>query len=357
MSRNTIARIDLAALRHNLETVRKLASGSQVVSVIKADAYGHGISRVSHALDKTDVFAVATTTEARTVRDAGWNGRLLLLEGFANRDDFSMSRELGLELVVHQACQLEVLKQKGCNPAQRLWLKLNTGMHRLGFPVDQLDSLIEAIETIPGAGEPVLMTHFACADDPSSSMTEAQINTFNSAVSGLPFENSLANSAAILNFNQSCKDYVRPGILLYGISPNAGHSGADYGLKPAMVLSCELLAVNQCRKGDRVGYGASYLCDEDMKIGVAAIGYGDGYPRHLRSGAPVLVNGIRAKLAGRVSMDLITLDLRRNESARAGDQVILWGNGLPVEEVAAWADAIPYELVCGVTGRVDRAGV
>ncbi|MFT5140572.1 MAG: alanine racemase [Lysobacterales bacterium] len=357
MSRNTIAKINLAALRHNLEVVRNLAPLSKVVCVIKADGYGHGIGRVAHALTGADVFAVATPGEARSVRDAGWDGRLLLLEGFANIDDFNLARELGLELVIHQAYQLELLKRNGCSPGQKLWIKLDSGMHRLGFPIENSKVLIEEVKSVPGAGEPILMTHFACADDPSLPMTQNQINLFDSAVSSFDYEQSLANSAAIINFNEASKDYVRPGIMLYGISPNNGKSGADYGLKPAMTLSCELLAVNRCRKGDHVGYGASFTCEEDMTIGVAAIGYGDGYPRHLRSGTPVLLNGRRAKLAGRVSMDLITLDLRGHHSAEPGDEVVLWGDNLPVEEVAVWADAIPYELVCGVTGRVDRIEV
>jgi alanine racemase len=357
MSRNTIARINLTALRHNLKTVRNLAPQSKVVCVIKADGYGHGIERVARALTGADVFAVATPGEARLVRNAGWEGRLLLLEGFANLDDFNLARELGLELVIHQTHQLEMLKHNGCSPRQKLWIKLDSGMHRLGFPIKDTQALIEEINLVPGASEPVLMTHFACADDPSNQMTQDQIELFNLAVSSFPFEQSLANSAAILNFNEASKNYVRPGIMLYGISPNKGKNGADYGLKPAMTLSCELLAVNHCLKDDYVGYGASYQCEQDMPIGVAAIGYGDGYPRRLRSGTPVLVNGLRAKLAGRVSMDLITLDLRGHESARPGDEVILWGGSLPVEEVADWADAIPYELVCGVTGRVDRIEV
>ena len=355
MSRNTVAQIDLSALRQNLKTIRKLASQSQVVCVIKADAYGHGITRVAQALDDADVFAVATPGEANSVRESGWNGRLLLLEGFANRDDFEVARKLGVELVVHQPYQLALLKQHGWRIP--LWLKFDTGMHRLGFPIEQLDAVVAEIASIPGASEPVLMTHFACADELSNPMTLAQANTFSSAADKHAHAQSLCNSAAILNFPQVAKDYVRPGIMLYGISPNSGKTGEDYGLVPVMELSCELIAVNDCSKGDRIGYGAEFECPEDMRIGVAAIGYGDGYPRHIRSGAPVLINGKRAALAGRVSMDLITVDLRGHDEASPGDKLILWGSGLPVEEVAVWADAIPYELVCGVTGRVDRIDV
>ena len=357
MSRNTIARINLSALHDNLAVIKKLAGNSEVVCVIKADAYGHGISRVSSALSSAQIFAVATPGEARAVRESGWQGRLLLLEGFANIDDLNVARELNLELVVHQAQQLDVLIKQGCNERQQLWIKLDTGMHRLGFPIEGVDELIEKVSSIPGAKPPILMTHFACADDVSNLMTDAQIDRFDAAVTGKDYKCSMANSAAILNYAHSHRDYVRPGILLYGISPIPDTTGQDYGLKPVMELSCELVAINSCRKGDHVGYGGAYTCDDDMPVGVAAIGYGDGYPRHLRCGTPILVNGRRAKLAGRVSMDLITLDLRGHEDAKPGDEVLLWGQDLPVEEVASWADAIPYELVCGVTGRVDRVDV
>jgi alanine racemase len=198
------------------------------------------------------------------------------------------------------------------------------------------------------------MSHFACADEAGNPKTSLQIERFDEAVAGLQAAHSLANSAAVLNFPAAHRDMVRPGILLYGISPDPDHSAADIGLKPAMTLSCELVAINQCRKGEGVGYGAAYNCPEDMRVGVAAIGYGDGYPRHLKNGTPVLLNGKPAKLAGRVSMDLITIDLRGHDDAKTGDRVVLWGEGLPVETVAPWADAVVYELICGVTGRVPR---
>jgi alanine racemase len=354
MARNTVAQIDLSALRHNLGVVRSLAPSSQIVSVIKADAYGHGIQRVARALADTDVFAVATPGEAQAVRAGGWQGRLLLLEGFANAEAFELARALQLELVVHQRSQLELLRQRGCGARQRIWLKLDTGMHRLGFPAAEALDVLSELERIECAAPPVVMTHFACADDPGNPMTARQIEVFEQALAGWPGDRSLANSAAIINFPASCQAYVRPGILLYGISPCPGVSAQDLGLRPAMTLSCELIAVNACQAGDRVGYGGCFECPEPMRIGVAAIGYGDGYPRHLPNGTPVLVNGRPASLAGRVSMDLITVDLRGIDDAAEGDAVTLWGSGLPVEDVAARAQAIPYELVCGVTGRVER---
>lgn len=357
MSRNTIASIDLAAIRHNLKVVRDLVPGSQVASVVKADGYGHGITRVAGALRDSDLLAVATSGEAAALRNGGWSGRLLMLEGFANTDEFELARFLNAETVVHHRSQLEMLRQRQWTFGNRVWLKLDTGMHRLGFPVEETKAVFTELETIAGRGAVSLMSHFACADEAGNPKTGLQIECFDEAVSALRADHSLANSAGILNFPQSHREMVRPGILLYGISPDPGHSAVDIGLRPAMTLSCELVAINRCRAGDSIGYGAAYQCPEDMCIGVAAIGYGDGYPRHLRNGTPVLVNGRQAKLAGRVSMDLITIDLRGHDDAKTGDRVVLWGEGLPVESVAPWADAVPYELICGVTGRVPRIAV
>ncbi len=257
------------------------------------------------------------------MREAGWSGRLLLLEGAANPDDFELALELGLELVVHHAHQLEMLRRRGCSDGQVVWLKVDTGMHRLGFAADQAAVLLRELQSIPGVSEVIAMSHFACADERDHPLNRQQIEAFCAATDELGVARSMANSAALLNFPDAHWDYVRPGILLYGISPVGGQTGEALGLRPVMSLSCELIAINPCRRGDWVGYGATYECPEDMPVGVGAIGYGDGYPRHLRNGAPVLVNGRRASLAGRVSMDLITLDLRGHEHARAGDNVLL----------------------------------
>lgn len=357
MSRNTVARIDLAALRHNLGVVRRLAPSSRVAAVVKADAYGHGIARISRALEGADLLAVATVGEVRAVRDAGWTGRLLLLEGFSGADEFDEVRSLDAETVLHHAAQVELLEQRGGANGQRLWLKLDTGMHRLGFPARDVAALRERVAALGHGGEPVLMTHFACADDASHPLTTAQVACFEDLTRGLPGPRSLANSAAVLNFPATHGDYVRPGIMLYGASPLPGKTGADHGLRPVMTLSCRLLAINHCQAGDTLGYGAAWACPEDMRVGVAGIGYGDGYPRSAANGTPVLVNGRRAQLVGRVSMDLLTIDLRGHDDAKVGDDVVLWGEGLPVEEVAASAGAIPYELSCGVTRRVKRVSI
>jgi len=352
MSRNTIAKIDLAAIRHNLGRVRKLAPESQVACVVKADAYGHGLARVSSALKEADILAVATVDEGRRCRDSGWAGRLLLLEGPANVPEFQEMISLEAEMVVHHETQLELLRQRRDEINNALWLKVDSGMHRLGFPPQDAAAVHAELESLRGRTQTILMTHFACADEAHNPMTRQQINRFDASIAGISGLVSLANSAAVLNFPDSHRDFIRPGIMLYGVSPCSQRPAAEIGLRPAMTLQCDLIAINQCSAGDTVGYGAAYTCPEDMRIGVGAIGYGDGYPRHARNGTPVLLNGKRAALVGHVSMDMIMIDLRGYEHAQVGDQVTLWGQGLPLEELALWCDAIPYQLICGVTARV-----
>lgn len=352
MSRNTTAEIDLAAIRHNLGVVRTLVGGSQVVCVVKADAYGHGLSRVCRALKHADVLAVATTGEGFSCRQEGWTGRLLLLEGPSNSEEFDDAVSMGAEMVVHHENQLQLLAQRKTDIPGNLWLKIDSGMHRLGFPLQDAAEIYSQLQQHKNGHRIILMSHFACADDRENSMTERQIKAFDAAVSGLPGQVSLANSAAILNYHQSHRDYVRPGIMLYGVSPCLQRSADEIGLRPAMTLGCDLIAINKVSAGETIGYAAGFTCPQDMLIGVAAIGYGDGYPRHAQNGTPILVNGRRTALVGRVSMDMITVDLTGFDDVRVGDRVILWGRGLPLEEVAQWANAIPYELICGVTARV-----
>lgn len=334
--------------------MRALAPDSRVVAVVKADAYGHGVERLLTGLGRADVLAVATVEEAEALRAAGWTGRILLLEGFRGEAEYHAAGELVAESVVHHRSQLELLETLGGHPGRPAWLKLDTGMHRLGFPAADARSLAARLTTLSGGIHPVLMTHFASADAPDDPLTERQIARFDAAVTGIDAPVSLANSAALLNHPESRRDYVRPGILLYGISPRPDETGPDLGLRPVMTLSCRLLAINTAERGETVGYGGRFRCPETMPIGVAGIGYGDGYPRAVPDGTPVLLNGRRATVAGRVSMDMITLDLRGHEDARVGDEVVLWGAGLPVEHVASAAGMIPWELVCGVTGRVRR---
>ncbi|MDX1555452.1 MAG: alanine racemase [Xanthomonadales bacterium] len=355
MTRNTTASIDLSAVTHNMARVRTLAPGSLVAAVVKADAYGHGLAHVFPALESADILAVATVDEARSCRELRWKKRLLMLEGPANPDDLHEAMALGCEQVIHHASQIKLLRIHPHVAPGRYWLKLDTGMHRLGFPLEQACQAYAELTELAQSPPQVLMSHFACADDPANPMTDRQIREFDDAVNGLSGPVSLANSAAILNFPESHRDIVRPGIMLYGASPSPARSATELGIRPVMTLQCDLIAINHVGKGETVGYGAEQRCPENMDVGVAAIGYGDGYPRCMKPGSPVLVNGRRAGLIGPVSMDLITIDLRGHSEAKVGDRVTLWGEGLPVEEVATWADAIPYELVCGVTARVRTA--
>jgi alanine racemase len=352
MTRNTIARINLQAVERNFARVRQLAPSSAMVCVVKADAYGHGFANVWRALTRADVLAVATIGEAELCRDLGWRGRLLLLEGPANRAEFEELLGLDAEMVVHHETQLQLLKQRQHELRRPLWLKIDTGMHRLGFPAADATEAFKELSRLQGRDQIILMSHFACADDQDNPMTLRQMANFDEATVDLRGPVSLANSAGILNYADSRRDFVRPGIMLYGISPCRKKSASDIGLEPAMTLYCDLIAINRAQAGEYVGYGAAYTCLRDTRIGVGAIGYGDGYPRHARNGTPVLLNGKRAPLIGRVSMDMITIDLNGHPDAQVGDRITLWGEGLPIEEVAPWADAIPYQLICGVTARV-----
>lgn len=356
--RPTRALIDMDALRRNLARVREAAPSRRVIAIIKADGYGHGLCRVASALEEADAFGVACVEEASLLRAAGVEKRILLLEGFFSAEELSTIARLRLDLVVHNKEQLRQLLDASLDWPAAIWLKIDTGMHRLGFPPEEAR---EAWYRLAGnhnvAGPVRVFTHLACADDPSDNRTPQQMACFRDALEGVDAETSAANSAGILSWQETHGDWVRPGIMLYGVSPFMEGTGADHGLSPVMTLSTALLAVNRCRRGDAVGYGATYVCPEDMPVGVAAIGYGDGYPRHAPAGTPVLLNGRRVPLIGRVSMDMITLDLRDQPDARSGDPVTLWGLGLPVEEIARQAGTIAYELLCGVTPRVVREAV
>ncbi len=352
MARNTIARIHPAAIAHNLGRVRELAPGSRVMAVVKADAYGHRLDLCLPALADADMLAVATLEEARAIRRLGSGLPVLLLEGVIHDGDLTVAADLGLELTIHHPTQMAALEKFGRSPAPRIWLKLDSGMHRLGIPADQAGAMHERLLRLPGVTRVNLISHFASADEPDNELTARQIERFERMIEGLEGEHCLANSAAVLRYPHAHRDWVRAGIMLYGISPFAGTTGAELGLKPAMTLTSELMAINRVPAGETIGYGARYRASQDMTLGVAAIGYGDGYPRSTADGAPVLVNDQVCRLAGRVSMDMITIDLTQCPDAAIGDPVVLWGRGLPVETIAAHADTIAYELVCRVTRRV-----
>jgi alanine racemase len=358
MPRPTTATIHLDALRHNLRQMRARAPGSRVMAMVKADGYGHGIERVAGALrDDADAFGVAAIIEAERLRAAGLAQPILLLAGPNAPEDLPRIRQLNADCVIHDFSQIAMLEADH-GTSIRCWLKLDTGMHRLGFAPEQVREAHARLMALPNvAGEIVLMNHFASSDEFAGSasdgrQTREQLRVFAEATAGLPGPRSLANSAAVLGWPESHADWIRPGGALYGMSVVAGRHGGEFGLQPAMTLSSALLAVKHVRRGERIGYSATWECPEDMPIGVVAAGYGDGYPRAAPAGTPVLVGGRAAQVIGRVSMDLMTVDLRGVPDARVGSPVTLWGQGLPVDTVAAAAGTIGYELTCSVTRRV-----
>ncbi len=357
MTRPAQALIDLSALQHNFNKVKEYAPDSRVMAVIKANAYGHGIREVATSLASADAFGVVSLDEARQLRGAGIRQRIVLLEGVCVVEELQQAAAHHLDIVVHEELQLDLLAQAMTSDRVDVWLKIDTGMHRLGFPLEKLPDVYKTLQSLGVVNDIKLMTHFACADEADNRRTTDQLGCFNSCLRTInhpDMECSLANSAAITTWPETHYDWVRPGIMLYGASPVIGKSATELGLLPVMTLKTELIAVKQCRKGETVGYGGDWVCPEDMAIGIAAAGYGDGYPRHAPNGTPMRVNGARASLAGRVSMDMIAIDLRVVPDAGVGDEVVLWGQGLPVDEIASAAGTISYELLCHVSQRVNR---
>lgn len=355
MSRTTVATIHLGALRHNLAQIQRTAAPARVMAVVKADAYGHGLERVARALDEqAEAFAVAALGDGLRLRAAGHRQRIAVLSGPDQPGDIAEMQRLGLEAAIHHEAQLAWLAEASPRRGRlRVWIKIDSGMHRLGFAPEQVAAVHARLAAMPGVDPQIgLLTHFAESEVFDGAVTRAQIARFNEVTAGLDGPRSLANSAAVLGWPQSRADWVRTGGLLYGLSVVDGKSGSDFGFRPAMTLSTRLIAINRIRAGERIGYNGTWTCPEDMPVGVAAIGYGDGYPRSAVAGTPVWVNDRRVPLIGRVSMDLITLDLRDAPAAQVGDPVTLWGPQLPVEIVAAQAGTISYDLTCGMTRRV-----
>jgi len=353
MSRATVATIHLGALRRNLARVRERAHGTKVMAVVKADGYGHGLERVARALRDADAFGVAALGDGLRLRAAGIQNRIVVLSGPDEPGDLAEFRRLHLDAVIHHEAQLGWLEADADRRPLRAWLKIDTGMHRLGFAAEQAANAHARLRALANIqAEIALMTHFAASDEFDSDLTARQIEGFDTAAKGLAGPRSLSNSAGLLGWPAAGGDWVRVGGLMYGLSVVAGKSGAQLGFEPAMTLSTKLISVNCIKRGERIGYAATWQCPEDTPVGVAAIGYGDGYPRSAPAGTPVLVGNARAAIVGRISMDLITIDLRGAPQARVGDRVVLWGGALPVEEIAAQAGTISYDLTCGMTKRV-----
>ena len=395
--------IDAAALRHNLAVVRRLAPRSRIVAAVKANAYGHGLVPVARVFAGADphvagqhryrsadqetgqemppgedvtsgqevtpgegaipgqevTLGVARLEEALALREAGIEAPVLLLEGVFSVAQLQSAARHRVQIVVHSGEQIDMLERFAGAYRFMVWLKLDTGMNRLGFRIDEFAAARTRLNGCAAVGGMRLMTHLACADEPDNALTRVQIDTFNAVTDALGadalgLERSIANSAGLIAWPQTRVEWVRPGLMLYGLSPFAQRSAASLGLRPAMTLSTRLIAVHQVAAGETVGYGAIWRAPQPASIGIAAIGYGDGYPRGMRNGAPVRVDGHEARIAGRVSMDMCAIDVTKVPDVHVGSAVTLWGEGLPAEQVAPHADTITYELVCRVTERVRR---
>ena len=362
MPRPILATVHAAALSHNLAKVRASAPDARVWAVVKANAYGHGIERVFDALRSADGFALLDLAEAQRLRALDWRGPILLLEGCFDGRDLELCSRLGLWHTIHCNEQIDRLAAHKTQLPHRVFLKMNNGMNRLGFTPERFRAAWIRLNALPQVEEISLMQHFSDADGLKG--ISAQLAAFEAVTHDLPGERTLSNSAAILRHGEALagrSDWVRPGIVLYGSAPDfPARSAADWDLQPTMTLSSRLIGLQQLAAGDTVGYGSSFVAESALRIGVVACGYADGYPRHATTGTPVLVNGVLCRMVGRVSMDMITVDLTPVPAARMGSEVTLWGQAasgavLPIDEVARAAGTVGYELMCAVAPRVPFA--
>ncbi len=353
MARPTRASISVSALQHNYAVAKRAAPRSKVFAVVKANAYGHGLERVTRALAQADGFATVELDGAVATRERGFKGPILLLEGFFTPDELPVIATADLAVAVHNAEQLRMLETSRPPKPLDVFFKVNTGMNRLGFALADVRRELERLRVSGAAKSITLMTHFATADGPEG-VAEA-MRRFDVATKGVELPRSLANSAAIFAHPGSHAAIARLGIGLYGATPFADRSAHDLGLRPAMTLASEIIAVQELQPGETIGYGGTFRSAGAMRVGVVACGYADGYPRHAPSGTPVVVGGVRVKTAGRVSMDMITVDLAGVRDARVGTPVILWGEGLPIDDVATAAGTVGYELMCALASRVPVA--
>jgi len=353
------ALVDTAALRHNLGTIRAYAPGSRVMAVVKANAYGHGLVSTALALADADSFAVARLDEGIALRSAGVRAPIVLLEGIFNAEQLAEAAHHRFELVVHDPLQIRLLESHRDARRFLIWIKMDTGMNRLGFRPEAFAPALARMRalTVP-ALELRVMTHLARADERNEPMTREQIAKFEAtlAATGLTgaqrLATSIGNSAGTLGWPRAHGDWVRPGLAMYGVSPFAGESAEKHGLKAVMTLETTVLTVREVKRGETVGYAGAWRAPRDSAIAILAAGYGDGLPRHLDNGTPVLIGGARYPLVGRVSMDMIAVDVTGAPKVAVGTKAIIWGEGLAVEEVATRAGTIPYELLCGVSQRV-----
>ena len=344
------ATIHTDALHHNLAQAKSLAPNSSIMAVIKADGYGHGMLRVAQALADAEGFAVLRVEEGVALREAGFKQTILLLEGLFGADELPVAAAHNLSLVVHCEEQLHMLEAAQSASPIGVFIKLNTGMNRLGLPLARFWAVYDRLKACKAVRELTLMTHFATADDAYG--IEEQLARFDALTQEIRLPKSIANSAALLRYPATRLEWVRPGIMLYGATPFADQSATEIGLQPAMTLTSQILAVQNLNLGDAVGYGRLFVADQSVRVGVVACGYADGYPRHAPNGTPILVNGQRTRTLGRVSMDMLYADLTGIPEAAIGSPVELWGANIPVDEVAAASGTVGYELLCAVAPRV-----
>ncbi|PCJ42476.1 MAG: alanine racemase [Moraxellaceae bacterium] len=367
MSRGTCAVIDLAALRQNYQVIKQQAGTSQILAIVKADGYGHGMTSIARALPESDGFGVAILEEALLLRAAGITQKILMLEGALSLDEMQQAGEAKIDVVVHQLEQVAFVEQIGSDVSLNVWLKVDTGMHRLGLEPEDVQEAYRRLQACGCVRSMTLMSHFSCADDVESPVSDRQYQRFeqlHNQHGSAELDASLANSAGIFRDKQYHYQWVRPGIALYGGSPIAGQAAEALGLLPVMTLKSRVIALKVVAQGENVGYGARWTASAETKVAIVAIGYGDGYPRHMGSATKVLINDSLCSVIGRVSMDMIAVDVSaadvrgadvsRIRPVALNDSVTLWGKGLPVEIVADWAETINYELLCQVTDRVDH---
>ena len=356
MPRPIHAIVHTEALRGNLSCARVAAPDARVWAVVKANAYGHGIERVFEGLRGADGFALLDLDEAQRVRALGWRGPILLLEGAFELRDLELCSRLDLWHTVHCSEQIDMLAAHKTNMPQRVFLKMNSGMNRLGFTPERYRAAWTRLNALPQVDEISLMTHFSDADGPKG--IDVQMARFNAATLDLPGERTVSNSAATLRHGGITSDWVRLGIALYGSAPDfPAHSAADWGLQPTMTLASKIIGVQDLQSGDTVGYGSNFTATSPLRIGIVACGYADGYPRHCATGTPVLVSGVRTRMVGRVSMDMITVDLTPVTNAGFGSEVTLWGRAssgavLSIDQVALAGGTVSYELMCALASRV-----
>ncbi|WP_202816236.1 alanine racemase [Vibrio bivalvicida] len=346
--------INLEALKHNLAQIKQQAPNSKVMAVVKANSYGHGLRHIAKNATGADAFGVARIEEALQLRACGVVKPILLLEGFYSSGDLPVLVTNNIQTVVHCEEQLLALEQAELETPVVVWLKIDSGMHRLGVRPEQYPEFVARLKTCRNVAKPLrYMSHFGCADELDKTTTNEQTELFMTLTEGCEGERSLAASAGLLAWPNSQLDWVRPGIIMYGVSPFNDRNAEQMGYQPVMTLKSHLIAVRDVKAGESVGYGGIWTSQRDTKVGVIAIGYGDGYPRTAPNGTPVLVNGRKVPIAGRVSMDMLTVDLGANAEDKVGDEAILWGKALPAEEVAYHIGTIAYELVTKLTSRVD----